>query len=193
MKLSIYKILPPISFVLLPALLVMVPRALAQNGGETIPSNLTAEAADNGVRLLSDSPHTEAESVTGYEILRRLPLRGETEFQTLFPDTASTDTTYTDTTASTPGERYTYQVKALRGDARSRASGEASVDLLPGDPDASHVGAISLGNITGLETGTFRFDTLDGGSDQVDYFVFGLTQAKRVDLTLGPNPPREGV
>ena len=153
MNLSIYKNLLPMAFVLLLALPVMVPRALAQSAGETIPSNLVAEAVDNGVRLLWDPPQSEAESVTGYEILRRLPLRGGTEFQTLIPDTASTDTTHTDTTASTPGERYAYRVKALRGDARSQASGEASVDLPPEDPDATHGGAISLGNITGLETG----------------------------------------
>ena len=173
------------AFVLLLALPVMVPRALAQSAGETIPSNLIAEAVDNGVRLLWDPPQSEAESITGYEILRRLPLRGGTEFQTLVPDTASTDTTYTDTTASTPGERYAYRVKALRGDAKSQASGEASVDLPPEDPDATHGGAISLGIITGLETGTFLSDTVDGGSDRVDYFVFGLTQANGVDLTLG--------
>ena len=48
-------------------------------------------------------------------------------------DTASTGTSYTDATATEAGETYAYQVKAIRGEDRSDASGQAQVQL-PHDP-----------------------------------------------------------
>ena len=47
---------------------------------------------------------------------------GEGELTTLAADTASTDTTYSDTTATDSEETYAYQVKAVRGQARSQGS-----------------------------------------------------------------------
>ena len=92
------------------------------------PSNLTAEAVDGGggVTLSWSAPAEDADSVTGYEILRAV---GEGEPATLVADTASTATAYTDATATEAGETYAYQVKAIRGEDRSRASAEASVAL----------------------------------------------------------------
>ena len=83
------------------------------------PSNLTAEAVDSGVNLSWTAPAEDAHSVTGYEILRAV---GEGEMATLAADTGSTATTYSDTTATGAEETYTYQVKAIRGQARSRGS-----------------------------------------------------------------------
>ena len=50
---------------------------------------------------------------------------------TLVADTASTATAYTDATATDAGETYAYRVKAVRGEERSEASGQAEV---PGPP-----------------------------------------------------------
>ena len=88
------------------------------------PSNLAAEKVDGGVDLSWDAPAEDAESVTGYEIVRAA---GEGEPAALVADTGSTTTTYTDATATDAGETYAYQVKAIRGEDRSQASAEASV------------------------------------------------------------------
>ena len=84
----------------------------------------------SGVELSWDAPVEDTESVTGYEIERAVGAgsnRGE--FTTLVADTASADTAYTDSTATTAGETYTYRVRALRGGDRSEPSGQASVIL----------------------------------------------------------------
>ena len=95
------------------------------------PTNLTAALADGGgVALSWTAPAEDANSVTGYEVLRAV---GEGELATLVADTASTATAYTDTTATEAGETYAYQVKAIRGEDRSQASGQAQVQL-PHDP-----------------------------------------------------------
>ena len=95
------------------------------------PSNLTAALAEGGgVTLSWTAPAEDADSVTGYEILRAV---GQGEFATLVADTESTATTHTDATATEAGEAYVYQVKAIRGEDRSQASGQAEVQL-PHDP-----------------------------------------------------------
>ena len=95
------------------------------------PTGLSAALAEGGgVALSWSAPSEDAESVTGYEILRAV---GEGEFTTLAADTASTTTSYTDATATEAGETYAYQVKAIRGEDRSEASGQAQVQL-PHDP-----------------------------------------------------------
>ena len=83
------------------------------------PSNLTGGKVDGGINLSWTAPAEDADSVTGYEVLRAV---GEDELTTLAADTASTDTTYSDTTATDSEETYAYQVKAVRGQARSQGS-----------------------------------------------------------------------
>ena len=95
------------------------------------PSNLTAAIEEGGgVSLSWTAPEEEADNVSGYEILRAV---GDGEMTTLAADTGSTATSYSDATATEPGETYAYQVKAIRGEDRSRASGQAQVQI-PHDP-----------------------------------------------------------
>ena len=97
------------------------------------PANLTAEIADDGgVALSWDVPAEDAESVTGYEVLR---VQGEAELATLVEDTESTSTSYTDATATEPGETYAYRVKAIRGEEKSQQSDRAEVELPPDPTD----------------------------------------------------------
>ena len=106
------------------------------------PSGLSAALAEGGgVSLSWSAPAEDAGSVTGYEILRAV---GGGEFTTLAADTASTATTYTDATATEAGETYAYQVKAIRGEDRSGASGQAEVQV-PHDPvDLAPTGLTAL-------------------------------------------------
>ena len=99
---------------------------LPHDAVDLAPSDLTAEAVDGGVDLSWSAPAEDADSVTGYEIMRAV---GEGAMATLVDDTASTATTYTDATATVEGETYAYQVKAIRGQARSQGSAQASVAL----------------------------------------------------------------
>ena len=95
------------------------------------PTNLAAALADgSGVALSWTAPAEAADSVTGYEVLRGV---GEGEIATLAADTGSTATAYTDATATEAGETYAYQVKAIRGEDRSQASGQTQVQV-PHDP-----------------------------------------------------------
>ncbi len=91
------------------------------------PSGLSAKAVFDGgdsagVALSWDAPAADAESVTGYEILRAV---GDGDLTTLVADTGSADTTYADDTATEAGERYAYRVKALRGEEKSQPSDRA--------------------------------------------------------------------
>ena len=91
------------------------------------PSGLTAEAAKGGgVALSWTAPTDDAGSVTGYEVLRA---QGSAEVATLVADTGSTDTAYTDETATAAGETYAYQVKALRGEEKSQGSNRAVAQI----------------------------------------------------------------
>ena len=106
---------------------------LPHDAVDLAPSDLAAEAVDGGgVSLTWTAPAEDAGSVTGYEVLRAV---GEGDMATLAADTASTGTTFTDATATGEGETYAYQVKAIRGQARSRASNRAS--LVPVEPPAT--------------------------------------------------------
>ncbi len=186
MTFSGVKLIPLAVLLVLLALVLMASPTAAQGTSGSNPGALTAEYVDDsGVRLQWDAPQSQPESVTGYEIMRRLPLQGESLFSTLLSDTGNTDTSYTDTSAVTPGERYEYRVKAIRGSARSEPSNTASVDLPVADRDGTPNGAISLGDIAGLRDQVVHSGMVDGDADRIDYFVLELSQARTVGLGLG--------
>ena len=123
------------------------------------PTGLTAALADgSGVALSWDAPAEDADSVTGYEVLRAV---GEGEIATLAADTGSTATAYTDATATEAGETYAYQVKAIRGEDRSQASGQAQVQV-PHDPvdlaPSNLTALISITVVVGEEDSTTKVD-----------------------------------
>ena len=51
------------------------------------------ELVENKVTLSWTAPAEDADSVTGYEIVRRRPMEGETTLETLAADTENTATT----------------------------------------------------------------------------------------------------
>ena len=107
--------------------------------GDLAPSNLSASIVDGFVTLSWVAPAEDADSVTGYEILRRRPLQGERSLSVLVPDTQSAGTTYVDLTANEPEERYVYRVAALRGSEKSERSNAARITL-PEDYEQPEVG-----------------------------------------------------
>ena len=150
------------------------------DGVDLAPSSLTAEKVDGGVALSWDAPAEDADSVTGYEILRAT---GDGEITTLVADTGSTATAYTDATATEAGETYAYEVKAIRDGVRSQASGEASVA-----PPAAVVVAVCEFDAGGsdLPADTTTACALDvGGSVRGETGAAGDVDWYRVGLQAG--------
>ena len=117
------------------AALILAPLAVEAQSDATAPGNLTVEIVEaKGVALNWDAPAEDSESVTGYQVLRRVPLQGERRPTVYVADTGSTATAYTDSEATVPGEQYNYRVKALRGDRKSRMSNLAKVTLPQAEP-----------------------------------------------------------
>ena len=113
----------------------MTPWSVDAQGYPTAPRNLTAEVVEGeGVLLSWGAPSEDGESVTGYQILRQLPLRGDSGLSVYVADTGSTATTYMDDDGTVAGEQYSYRVKALRGDHESHASNLAGVTIPQADP-----------------------------------------------------------
>ena len=91
------------------------------------PTDLVVSLVDGVVVLTWDTPTMEAETVTGYEVLRRRPGNEE---HTLVPyGQAIGGTTFIDHEATEPGVKYTYRVKALRGDEKSRWSNYVNITI----------------------------------------------------------------
>ena len=107
---------------LIAVLAAFVPTQAQAQDSATKPRNLTAAILSNGIKLTWNAPTEQADSITGYEILRRRPAEGENTLSALIADTGSTATTYTDTSATVPGVKYVYRVKAIRDGARSQPS-----------------------------------------------------------------------
>ena len=174
------------------AILLGAGPALAQQN-TTAPQNLRSEVSDAGHIVLNwEAPSEDAESVTGYEILRRRPLQNEQTLLSYVADTGSTATTYTDT-AVEPGVRYVYRVVALRGQARSVRSNFTRLtvpewnddDLAPsrlvarvGDDDVQlswQAPAVNGGSVTGYRVLRAQDDAAmttlasDSGSTETSY------------------------
>ena len=116
------------------AALLIYQTAFAQDYSNR-PTDLTAQIVEGGVELEWDAPTWKPDSVTGYEVLRRRPDQGENTLKVLAADTGSAETTYTDATATGPGVRYIYRVKALRGEKKTQWSNFVLVEL-PEEPTA---------------------------------------------------------
>ena len=117
------------------------------------PSNLTFEILEDGVALTWDAPAADADGVTGYRVLRRLPNQGENEWLVWEWDTGSTETAYKDGYAQTLGEYYMYRVRALRGDEYSKMSNRVDVRRPEAAPETtawapSNLEALVYGKVT---------------------------------------------
>ena len=117
------------------------------------------------VVLSWQAPAVDAESVTGYEILRSW---GSGPLRTLAADTGSVATEYTDATADERGQTYTYRVRARRGGEKSRNSNDATV-VIP-STRLVVVGPVVVGPdetppVAALAVGSSEFDLVSGQDD----------------------------
>ena len=104
------------------------------------PSNLSVSLVDNKVTLTWDAPSADADSVTGYQILRRNPkVDDKGVFPTVENNTESTSTNHVDTTVEAGG-KYFYRVKAWRGTELSGMSKFSKIKL-PDDYDPDQAGS----------------------------------------------------
>ena len=106
------------------------------------PGNLTYEIVDDGVALTWNAPAEDAAAVTGYQVEWSAEVPGQSYPQLNVRIITDTATTYKDTSATTPGARYSYVVKARRGAALSQASNRVEVRI----PDP--VGDLAPSNLT---------------------------------------------
>ena len=115
------------------------------------PSGLVATASMGFVSLTWDAPEGDADTVDGYEILRRRTNRGENALQTLVADTGTTDTVYVDRTANESDVIYSFRVKALRNGTASRwsnfatATGQANSLEFVGGPTQDEEPELEIG------------------------------------------------
>ena len=126
------------------------------------PQNLTAEATDAGIVLSWDAPQDAADEVTGYQIVRRRPGKGERTLMVYVEDTGSAATTYTDA-GVTEGVKHTYRVRAIRERELSRVSNYKAAVAAPRTdqtpaPNNSATGAPTIGG-TPQVGGTLTADT----------------------------------
>ena len=107
------------------------------------PTNLAVRVDADGAALSWDAPAADAATVTGYRVLRSVGASA----MTILADTGSDDTTYTDASATTPGETYGYQVLAMRGAETSGGSNTVSVSA-PQAPDVPRSAASRVADAT---------------------------------------------
>ena len=125
------------------------------------------------------------------------PTFGESGLLVYANDTGSTATTYTDSDATTPGEWYTYRVKALRGDQESTHSNYARVDLpqttpLPrehGDSDSDYEAEINASE--SLTVGSVRTVSIIPAGDE-DWFEINLDATKSYSIQLADPSRNDG-
>ena len=107
--------------------------------------------------------------------------------------TATASGTYYIAAGAWGGNRGTYEVEVTDSSPAGTAShpdptptpgSDSPPDATPADADAARAGATDLGDITALQGPRFPRGTVDGSADQVDYYRFTLTEAKRVGLGL---------
>lgn len=113
--------------VMLPVIMLVFATAAAH--GMENPTSLVATLEDGELSLGWSAPTTNASTVTGYQVLRRVGTDAEGAFNELVT-TGAGETTYVDA-GFEAGETYVYRVKARRGDQLSDASNTAIIDVPP--------------------------------------------------------------
>ena len=167
--------------------LLLAPWSVEALSDPDAPGNLTADIVEGrGVALSWDAPTEDAESVTGYQILRRLPHQGERRPTVYVADTGSTNTSYTDEDATVAGQQYNYRVKALRGGQKSGMSNLAKVTLPQAEPDPTPEPTDAT-SASGNELETYTETVTRAPSDDATLSSLELQDANGAAIELIPD------
>ena len=169
------------------------------------PTGLTAEVSHDSVTLTWDDPGDD--SITGYLVLRRdKAINEEGTFETVAPDTASAETTYTDVTAE-PDKQYVYSIKAINAGGLSEISSwvraytpaaprrEPTLEPTPGPVSASEGGSdLPNDNSTPgrVAVGGSATGAIGTGGDQ-DRFAVELVAGRTYQFDLTGSPGGGGT
>ncbi len=154
---------------------------------EAAPTGLAASSSVDGVELEWISPVKNASAVTGYAIWRRSLDAGETELTLLTADTGNADVAYLDQTTTVTGDRFEYQVVALRVSVVSAGSNLALIKYE--DPSDSSLQSLSVQRalVTGFSADTSTYAvTLPAGTST--FQVDALPSSSRATISASPAP-----
>ena len=154
---------------------------------EAAPTGLVASSSVDGVQLEWISPVKNASAITGYAIWRRSLDAGETELTLLTADTGNADAAYLDQTATVTGDRFEYQVVALRGSVVSAGSNLALIKYE--HPSDSSLQSLSVQRalVPGFGANTITYEvTLPAGTST--FQVDALPSSSRATISASPAP-----
>ena len=154
---------------------------------EAAPTGLVASSSVDGVQLEWISPVKNASAITGYAIWRRSLNAGDTELTLLTADTGNADVAHLDQTATVTGDRFEYQVVALRGSVVSAGSNLALIKYE--DPSDSSLQSLSVQRalVPGFGADTITYEvTLPAGTST--FLVDALPSSSRATMSASPAP-----
>ena len=154
---------------------------------EAAPTGLVASSSVDGVQLEWISPVKNASAITGYAIWRRSLDAGETELTLLTADTGNADAAYLDQTTTVTGDRFEYQVVALRGSVVSAGSNLALIKYE--HPSDSSLQSLSVQRalVPGFSADTITYEvTLPAGTST--FLVDALPSSSRATISASPAP-----
>ena len=141
----------------------------------------------NGVQLEWIPPVKNASAITGYAIWRRSLNAGETELTLLTADTGNADVAYLDQTPTVTGDRFEYQVVALRVSVVSAGSNLALIKYE--HPSDSSLQSLSVQRalVPGFSADTITYEvTLPAGTST--FQVDALPSSSRATISASPAP-----
>ena len=154
---------------------------------EAAPTGLVASRSLDGVQLEWISPVKNANAITGYAIWRRSLNAGETELTLLNADTGNADVAYLDRTPTATGNRFEYQVVALRGSVVSAGSNLALIKYE--HPSDSSLQSLSVQRalVPGFGANTITYEViLPAGTST--FLVDALPSSPRATISASPAP-----
>ena len=154
---------------------------------EAAPTGLVASSSVDGVQLEWISPVKNASAITGYAIWRRSLNAGETELTLLTADTGNADVAYLDQTPTVTGDRFEYQVVALRVSVVSAGSNLALIKYE--HPSDSSLQSLSVQRalVPGFGANTITYEvTLPAGTST--FQVDALPSSSRATISASPAP-----
>ena len=180
----------------------------AERNWARTPQDVTATEQAGGIEISWSAPTEDAETVTGYRVLRKA--QGVDTSLAVVAEVAATS--WVDIDATEPGQEYRYRIKAVRGDNVSRVSRKATVvrseKLAEPEPEPEPARQLRghtstpptpcLASTTGITAAQAASISVNSGAGAVydqhlhsstyncpeRWYTFTISGAKRVDFTV---------